>query len=91
MKARPNSQKCPPMQTFYLISIFESQNKRFSSLIELVQYYDKHSGNYTHYIFSIPLLGYFRRDELPDLHDPKIREKYKLGDKQKLMNAFDQE
>lgn len=79
------------MPSYYLVSIFEAQNKTFDTFKELVQYYDTHSGNYTYYIFGIPLLGYFRRDELPDLNDPKIREKYKLGEKQKLMNDFHHE
>jgi hypothetical protein len=77
------------MRKFYLISLFESQNKTFESLQDLIQYYDKHSGNYTHYIFAIPLLVYFRRDELPDLNDPKIREKYKLGERPVFVHPFD--
>jgi hypothetical protein len=79
------------MRHFYLISMFDSQNKRFDTFKELVQYYDRHTSNYTYYIFAIPLLGYYRRDELPDLNDPKIREKYMLGEKQKLMSAFEEE
>ena len=68
--------------------MFEGQNKTFDTLEELIQYYDAHNGYFSHYIFSIPLLGYFRRDELPDLYDPKIREKYKLGKKELVVNAF---
>lgn len=79
------------MRYFYLVSMFESLNKRFDTLKELVQYYDKHTSNYSYYIFAIPLLGYYRQDELPNLNDPKIREKYMLGEKQKLINDFHQE
>jgi hypothetical protein len=70
------------------MSIFESQNKKFDTIHELIQYYDKHSSNYTHYIFAIPLLGYFRRDELPDMNDPKIREKYRLGVREVFVNEL---
>jgi hypothetical protein len=69
--------------------MFEAQNKSFDTLRELIQYYDRHSGNYTHYIFAIPLLGYFRRDELPDLYDAKIREKYGLGERPVFVHPFD--
>ena len=72
------------MRTFILVSMFEHENKKFDKLSELIQFYDKHPSNYTHYLFGIPLLGYYRRDELPDLNDPKIREKYALGTKLKL-------
>jgi len=58
---------------------FDGSNKRFDTLQELITFYDAHSSIYTHYIFAIPLLGYFRRDELPDVNDPRIREKYRLG------------
>jgi len=70
------------------MSFDQKYNKRFDTLQELISYYDKHSGIYTHYVFAIPLLGYFRRDELPDMNDPKIREKYKLGVKE-VFNEFD--
>ena len=68
----------PIMQVFYLMS-FNGSNKIFDTLQELMKYYDTHSSIYTHYIFSIPLIGYFRRDELPDVNDTNIREKYGLG------------
>ena len=75
------------MRAFYLMSFNEKYNKKFYTLQELMTYYDRHSGPYTHYIFAIPLLGYFRRDELPDMNDPKIREKYQLGDRE-VINVF---
>ena len=70
------------------MSFNEKSNKQFATLQELITYYDAHCGAYTHYIFAIPLLGYYRRDELPDVNDPKIREKYKLGVKE-VFNEFD--
>lgn len=70
------------------MSFNEKFNKTFDTLQELIRYYDKHSSTYTHYIFAIPLLGYFRRDELPDVNDPKIREKYGLGLREVFI-AFD--
>jgi len=76
------------MRAFYLMSFDQKYNKRFDTLQELISYYDKHSVIYTHYVFAIPLLGYYRRDELPDVNQPKIREKYKLGLKE-VMNEFD--
>jgi len=78
------------MRTFYLISFNKENDKKFNTLQELMTYYDRHSGIYTHYIFSIPLLGYFRRDELPNLDDLRIREKYKLGQRQKVINSFNE-
>jgi hypothetical protein len=72
------------MRTFILVSMFEHENKKFDKLSELIQFYDQHPGNYTHYLFAIPLLGYYRRDEFPDLNDQKVREKYALGAKLKL-------
>ena len=80
----PSPKQTLPMRTFILVSMFEHENKKFDKLSELIQFYDKHPSNYTHYLFAIPLLGYYRRDELPDLNDPKIREKYSLGAKQDL-------
>ncbi len=67
---------------------FNGSNKTFDTFQELMRYYDAHSGTYTHYIFAIPLLGYFRRDELPDVNDPRIREKYRLGARE-VVNVFD--
>jgi hypothetical protein len=64
---------------------FNDFNKTFDTFQELMRYYDAHSGTYTHYIFAI---GYFRRDELPDVNDPRIREKYRLGARE-VVNVFD--
>lgn len=63
---------------FFTIVKYTGENVSFTKYKDMIQYCDLYWGQYTTYIFSIPCLDYYRTDPMPDLTDPKIREKYEL-------------